>query len=183
MIIDLTAKIKREDFISDHPLIKSGHIGTHFDVMDKEFPIENVKRSGKIIDISNIKDREVQIDDIKIEINENDFVIFKTDHLTNLGFLTPEYMEKSAELSDSLVEFLISKKISMVGVDALGVQKPEKHVPVDQHFADNNIFVVENLFSLDVLYEKVQNNDLTIYCLPLNLVNATGLPCRVVAEF
>jgi kynurenine formamidase len=182
MMIDLTATIKREDFISDHPLIKMGHIGTHLDLMGREFPIEYVKRRGKIVDISGIKNREIEIDDIKIEINENDFVIFKTDNLVNFGYFTEKYIENSAELSDGLVEFLINKRISLVGVDAVGVQNSEKHVAADQHFADNNIFVVENLLNIDVLHKEARDGNLTIYCSPLHLVGTTALPCRVVAE-
>lgn len=31
-----------------------GHIGTNFDAINKEFPLENIKRVGRTIDISDI---------------------------------------------------------------------------------------------------------------------------------
>lgn len=183
MLIDLTLKMSKSDFITDDPSRKLGHFGTHCDVMNKEFLLENIKRVGKIIDISKVKDREVNIEDINIEIQENDFVIFKTDHLKINGYGAKEYQIKSAELSDPVIDFLIEKKVSLIGVDAPGLQKASKHGEVDQHCADHNIFVIENLCNIDVLYEKVKHNSFTVYCFPLNLLDSTGLSCRVIAEF
>lgn len=31
-----------------------GHLGTHFDVMDKEFPLEYTKRRGIVFDVSRV---------------------------------------------------------------------------------------------------------------------------------
>lgn len=182
MLIDMTLKISRADYITDDPKRKIGHVGTHFDVMNKEFLLDNIKRSGKIIDISNIRDREVKIDDINVAITENDFVIFKTDHL-KLGYGEKEYQIKSAELSDQVIDFLIAKKVSLIGVDAPGLQKSAKHGDVDQHCADHNIFVVENLCNVDMLFDHVKDNSFTVYCFPLNIQDASGLSCRVIAEF
>ena len=183
MLIDLTIKMSKADFITDDPTKKLGHFGTHCDVMNKEFLLENIKRVGKIIDISKVQGREVNCSDIHVEIQENDFVIFKTDHLKINGYGAKEYQVKSAELSDEVIDFLIAKKVSLIGVDAPGLQKASQHGKVDQHCADHNIFVIENLCNIDVLYEKVQHNSFTVYCFPLNLLDSTGLSCRVIAEF
>ena len=40
---------------------KFGHIGTHFDVMDKQFSLENTERRGIIFDVRDVKDREIEI--------------------------------------------------------------------------------------------------------------------------
>ena len=182
MLIDLTLKMSRADYITDDPKRKIGHVGTHFDVMNKEFKLDNIKRTGKIIDISMIEDREVKIEDINIDIEKNDFIIFKTDHL-KIGYGEKEYQIKSAELSDQVIDFLIAKKVSLIGVDAPGLQKTANHGDVDQHCADHNIFVVENLCNVDTLFEKVKDNSFTVYCFPLNIQDASGLSCRVIAEF
>ena len=34
-----------------------GHIGTHFDVMNKTFPLNYTRRKGIVFDISDIQDR------------------------------------------------------------------------------------------------------------------------------
>lgn len=183
MLIDLTLKFKIAGFLTDDPIRKFGHIGTHFDTMNKEFTLENIKRSAIIIDIRHIKNREIGIQDIKVDIQKNDFVIFKTNIIKEYTYGTKEYLSRSAELSDELLDYLIERKISLIGVDAAGVQKVEKHPRADKYLAENDIFVIENLCNLDIVQEKIKK-DLTIYCFPLNLEvgETTGLPCRVVAE-
>ena len=44
----------------------TGHLGTHFDVMDKVFPMEYAEREGIIFDVSRVGDGEVQISDIDL---------------------------------------------------------------------------------------------------------------------
>jgi hypothetical protein len=57
--------------------IDSGHAGTHFDVVNKTFPLESFKTRGKVIDISHIRDREVEVEDLgSVSIEVDDFVIF-----------------------------------------------------------------------------------------------------------
>ncbi len=43
-----------------------GHIGTHFDAMDKEFPLEYTQRNGIVFDVSHVINRDIQIMFIKI---------------------------------------------------------------------------------------------------------------------
>ena len=35
-----------------------GHLGTHFDVMNKEFPLEYTKRRAIVFDVSDVGDRK-----------------------------------------------------------------------------------------------------------------------------
>ena len=85
MKIDLSISIQRELF--NDLLEKSfkakrdiiGHIGTHFDVMNKKFSLENTIRNGKLFDVRNIRDRKIDTTDIDLNrIEENDFIIFYT---------------------------------------------------------------------------------------------------------
>ena len=46
-----------------------GHMGTHFDVMDKEFPLEYTARNGVVFDVSHVRDRDVAITDINSLLN------------------------------------------------------------------------------------------------------------------
>ena len=71
MFMDLTLTVPADfDFTAladDQELIKKllddGHIGTHFDVVDKVFPIESFRTNGKIFDISHIRGREAQAEE------------------------------------------------------------------------------------------------------------------------
>ena len=189
MLVDLTLTLPADfdllSFSDDRALMKKllddGHIGTHFDVVDKTFPIESFRTNGKIFDISHIRGREVEIADLAGQsIDEGDTIIFYTGYMRQFGY-SREYADYSAELSDETVEYLLSRKIRIIGVDAAGGQKPKKHKPFDQHCADHNVFVVENLDNLEPLLERSPEPFL-IYTAPLNRQDMSGLPCRVFAE-
>jgi kynurenine formamidase len=185
MFIDLTFALKSEN-LSKHKwaqkIYDSGHIGTHFDVMNKVFPLESFRTKGKIIDISHIRHREVGIPDLSGHIiEEGDMVIFHTGYIDELGFGTDAYIPRSAELSDEAVAYLVDHKVRLIGVDAVGVQEPKKHKAVDQYCADRGVFIVENLANLKELLARSPKN-FTVFTAPMNRTDWTGLPCRVVAE-
>lgn len=57
MLIDITLKItpKMADESNKNTAKEPvGHLGTHFDVMDKEFPLEYTKRRGIVFDVSRV---------------------------------------------------------------------------------------------------------------------------------
>ena len=190
MKIDLTLPIDRSLWnkmivktSTDENFQKLGHIGTHLDLMDKKFNIENTIRQGRVIDVSNIKDREIEIEDIKgKEINKGDFIIFNTGHMKEKNYGTPEYFKDHPVLSLKLVDYLIKKQIHLIGIDAVGIRRGEEHAKIDQYCANHNVFIVENLNNLDLVLKKSKDNPFTIYTFPLNLEGTTGLPCRIVAK-
>ena len=53
----------------------TGHLGTHFDVMDKVFPMEYAEREGIIFDVSRVGDGEVQISDIDLTLVKADMAV------------------------------------------------------------------------------------------------------------
>ena len=182
MLIDLTVVIDKQAVASLTVPSKLGHLGTHFDVMGKEFPLDCVKRVGRLIDISAIRDREVRANDIPTSIEQDEFVIFRTDYAADIGYGGPDYNHKSAELSDDVVSYLLERRVSLIGVDAASIQRPAKHRAVDERCAAQNVFVVENLCNLEVLASTAAGHPFTVYCAPLNFRGLTGIPCRVVAD-
>jgi kynurenine formamidase len=161
---------------------KFGHIGTHFDVMDRKFPLDNTERRGKIFDLSRVKEKDIDVADIDLsEIHEQDFVIFHTGHLKEKKYGSPAYFQNYPELSNLLITTLVNKKVSMIGIDAASIRNSE-HRQVDQYCADNGVFVIENLANLAELLGAVQNHAFTVHTYPINYEGMTGLPCRVIAE-
>ena len=79
MLIDVTLQITPKianDPIHSKPSLV-GHLGTHFDVMDKDFPLEYTRREGIVFDVSSIRGRDIEIDDINIDkVCKNQFVAF-----------------------------------------------------------------------------------------------------------
>ncbi|HJU10462.1 MAG TPA: cyclase family protein [Candidatus Binataceae bacterium] len=186
MLIDLSLPVDAKKLATEENykiFIDAGHAGTHFDVVNKTFPLESFKTRGKVIDVSHIRDREVEIEDLgSTEIEAGDFVIFHTGLIDEFGYNTKSYMTRSAELSDRTVDFLLERKVRLIGVDAAGVQKFSKHAAVDAHCADRGVFIVENLNNVRQLLEHSPNPFL-VYTAPVPRTDLTGLPCRVLAEF
>ena len=186
MLIDLSLPISvdkisgGEDYV--RKIVDAGHAGTHFDVMDKVFPLDSFRTTGKVVDISHIRDREVEIDDIAgVAIEPGDTLIFYTGWVDELGYDTHnDYVYKSAELSDALVAHIVERGVKLIGVDAAGAQKPKKHQKVDQYCADRGVFIIENLDNVKRLLEL--DRPFTVYTAPVHRTDLTGLPCRVFAE-
>ncbi|MCB8815313.1 cyclase family protein [Desulfosporosinus shakirovi] len=189
MIIDLTYPLPKEKLEQLLELAttakyseKFGHFGTHFDCMGHEFSIDNCKRNGKIFDISSIREREVNLEDIDIsKIEENDFIIFYTGIMEKNEYATPEYMKNNPELSNTLIRYLIDKKVSLIGFDMGGIRKSSEHAIVDQYCADNGVFIIENLTNLNKLIE-FKDKQFIVYTYPILIVGSTGLPTRVITE-
>lgn len=160
-----------------------GHLGTHFDVMNKEFPIEYIERNGIVFDVSGIKDRDINIDDIDIEkVEENMFVAFYTGFIETEGYGGKKYFTEHPQLSNELIDVLIEKKISIIGIDFAGIRRGNEHTPKDQYCADRGIFIIENLCNLQKILKGKRFMAFIANTYPVNYTEMTGLPSRVVAK-
>lgn len=158
-----------------------GHIGTHFDVMDKEFPLEYTARAGIVFDVSHVRGRDIETGDIDLsQIRENMFVAFYTGYIEEAAYGTPQYFREHPQFSHTLITALLDRHISIIGIDCAGIRRTPEHVPADQRCADHGVFVVENLWALkDVL---TVNKEFSARTFPVRYTGMTGLPCRVVAQ-
>lgn len=183
MIVDMTLKVT-PDLIKrasgEEKKVVLGHVGTHFDVMNKEFPLEFLERKGLVFDVKDIFERDIEIGDIDIDkVVEGMFVAFYSGYIEKENYGTKEYFSNHPQLSDELIEALLQKKVSIIGVDFAGVRRGKEHTPKDQYCADRGVFVVENLVNLDKL---IAIDEMTISTYPINYGEMTGLPCRVIAR-
>lgn len=184
MLIDITLKITpkmAKDAQGNEKKALVGHLGTHFDVMNKEFPLEYTRRKGIIFDVSNITERDIEITDIDLsKVKNNMFVAFYTGFIEAEGYGTKHYFSEHPQLSDNLIDALLEKKISMIGIDFAGVRRGKEHTPKDQYCADRGTFIIENLCNLKTLAQQTQYFTANTY--PMNYADMSGLPCRVVVE-
>ncbi len=184
MLIDITLKLTPKvlkDGEKNNVMTKIGHIGTHFDVMNKEFPLEYIERKGIVFDVTNVKNRDIEISDIDIEkVHKDMFVAFNTNYIENIGYGSKEYFTNHPQLSNELIDELIKRQVSIIGMDFAGIRRGDEHIPQDRHCADNGVFNVENLVNLS---EVVKNGgEIIAMTFPTNYTNTTGLTCRVVAK-
>lgn len=158
-----------------------GHLGTHFDVMDKEFPLEYTKRQGVVFDVSHVRHRDISVADINLDLVEADmFVAFYTGFIAEVEYGIPQYFKEHPQLSQELIEALLDKQVSIIGIDCAAIRKGSEHVPTDQKCADCGVFVVENLWDLKSVLAV--NAQFTARTYPMRVSGVTGLPCRVIAE-
>lgn len=184
MLIDITLKITpqmlKEAKELDNPALE-GHLGTHFDVMDKQFPLEYTKRSGIVFDVSSVEERDIGVDDIDLtQIQPDMFVAFYTGFIDEIGYGEKGYFSSHPQLSHELIEALIQKKVSVIALDFAGVRRGKEHIPTDQYCSQYGTFIIENLVKLDTLLKS--GGKFTAYTYPMNFEGISGLPCRVIAE-
>ena len=184
MLIDITMKVtpamvKTAPEKENTALI--GHLGTHFDVMEQEFPLSYTRREGIVFDVSDVKGRDISGSDIDMDLVKKDqFVCFYTGFIEEVGYGGKEYFGEHPQLSEELIDALIEKSISLIGLDFAGVRRGKEHIPKDRYCADRGVFIIENLCCLKAVTEA--GGRCIMHTYPVNYEGMTGLPCRVVAE-
>lgn len=184
MKIDITLKITPEMLNAakeNENKDLTGHLGTHFDVMDKEFPLEYTQRKAVVFDVSDIKNRDIDVCDIDLDkVGAEMFVAFYTGFSEREEYGTQRYFKEHPQLSNELIDVLLEKRISVIGVDFAGVRRGKEHTPKDQYCADRGVFIVENLCNLKAVIST--GGELVVHTYPMNFTRLSGLPCRVIAE-
>ena len=181
MLIDITLKITPKmvtDAQGNEKKALVGHLGTHFDVMNKEFPLEYTKRKAIVFDISGVEGRDIGVSYVDLDSVKKDmFVAFYAGFIEETGYGGAKYFKDHPQLSNELIDALLEKGVSIIGVDFAGVRRGKEHTPTDQYCADRGVFIVENLCNLKSVVGKC-----VVHTYPMNYADMTGLPCRVVAE-
>lgn len=184
MLIDITLKITpgmAATAQGNDRIVMAGHLGTHFDVMNKEFPLAYTRRRGVVFDVRHVAGRDIEAADIDLAKVEPDmFVAFCSGYAEKEQYGTRTYFSQHPQLSDALIEELVQRGISIIGIDFSGVRRGKEHTPKDQYCADRGVFIVENLCNLPALVERGGTFIANTY--PMNYAEMTGLPCRVIAE-
>lgn len=184
MKIDLTLKLTPKtvsDAGGNEKKTFTGHMGTHFDVMDKEFPLEYTELDGIVFDVSSIRNRDIDVSDIDTtKIVPGMFVAFCSGFIEEVGYGTVIYHHEHPQLSDELIDVLLDKGIYLIGIDFAGVRRGREHTPKDQYCADRGVFIIENMCNLKSVLKYGERFHAHTY--PLYYEGMSGLPCRVVAE-
>lgn len=178
---DPTVKIERagvfaKDGYNDHSLSFGNHVGTHIDApnhmldggktLDK-FSAEQLVGQGRLA--SGIDIEAVQ----QAGIKEDDIVLLQTGMADFFG--KDEYYKNYPEISEEVANYLVDKKVKMVGMD---MASPD-HSPFKIHkiLLSRDILIIENLTNLAELVGK----RFIVYALPINL-QLDAAPARVIAE-
>ena len=155
------------------------HTGTHMD-----FPLHMIPNGDtsntldlnrlitdvKVFDLTHLTDSIDAKDLEKLNINQNDFLLFKTrnsyEEFFNFNFI---YINESASI------YLAEKGIHGVGVDGLGVERDQKGHPTHKHLMYNDCVIIEGLRLKDVPEGTYQ-----MFALPIKIENVDALPLSVI---
>ena len=186
MLIDLTVCISAErsqKALQNEKMVSFGHLGTHFDVMNKVFPLEFTQREGLVVDVQQVRERDIEATDIDLsQVKAGQFIAFHSGFIEQEPYGTKSYFSAHPQLSDTLIDQLLECGVSIIGVDFAGVRRGSEHTPKDQYCADHGVFIVENLCNLNVLLDGNSSRTFTARTFPIHFEGMSGLPCRVVAD-
>ena len=186
MFIDLTLGITQEMISNaqeNEKLALNGHLGTHIDIMKKTFPLEYLERKAIAFDVTLIHERDIDVIDIDFElIRENMCIVFYTGYVEKVTYGSKQYFQEHPQLSHTLINKALEAKISLLAIDCAGVRRHGEHRIADQLCADNNVFIIENICNIKSLLLNNRSKEFTANTYPLNYLDATGLPCRMVAK-
>lgn len=177
-------KTLEKDYYTSYLLTSCLHTGTHIDVpmhlinddkLASDFLIDDFIGKGVLLDVrgENIIDMKPRYEEI---IEENSVVLLYTGFDEFYGM--EKYFTNHPILSAELSDFLISKKIKILGMD---MPSPDRS-PFTIHKAllSNGIFVLENVTNLQ---ELLKINSFEVIALPLKIsaeASFTRAICRVI---
>ena len=155
------------------------HSGTHVDFnlhmlkdgnTSSNAILSNYITDAKVFDLTHLTDK-IEADDLKeLNIEKDDFVLFKTrnsnvEHF-DFGFV---YVTESA------AKYLAEKQIKGVGVDALGIERDQPGHPTHKTLMNHNIVILEGLRLKDIVPQSY-----ILIALPLKFEGLDGSPVRAV---
>jgi len=169
-------------------VIISSHVGTHIDAprhfleqgvtLDK-VPLDRLIGKARLLNFSHKKAKELitrkEIESYDSVISPDDIIILRTDWYEK--FPSHEYGYDNPNVSTKAVEYLIQKKIKMLGVESPTLNwedNPNAH----KILLNAGILLVEGLAYLD----KIRTETFTFYAIPLKIKDIDGFPVRAFAE-
>ena len=85
------------------------------------------------------------------------------------------YFAMHPELSNELIDRLLGRGISIIGLDFAGLRRGREHRAKDQYCADRGVFVIENLYNLGQALNHKINAEFIAHTYPTNFEGLTGL--------
>ena len=168
------------------------HSGTHMDapchfihhganLMDQN--LHDIIGPAKVIDLTPVKPHErLTVEKLGTWVNridEGDRLLFRTDWYHQ--YPGDDYRHALPRISQQLADWLVEKKVAMIGVEppsVADVNNIDEVTQVHRTLFRGGVTIVEGLVNLDQLDAEIV--DLTV--LPLPIVGGDGCPVRAVAR-
>lgn len=161
------------------------HVGTHIDAPlhfinggdgIETLPLSSLAGNAKVIEIKN--EEKIPLSEIEDEeIEEGDIVLFKTIN-SSTYLKETSFNENYVYLSTEAARYLVSKKISTVGIDYYSIAGINDNI-VECHeiLLGAKVTIIEGLDLSGVTAGKYE-----LVCLPLKIEGSDGAPARAIAR-
>lgn len=169
----------------------ASHIGTHMDApchfirgakSIDQMPLESFTGPVVTVSVQRGASEAIPLSDVAhADIHEGDVVFLHTGWAAKFG--TPAY-DRHPYLSVDLANFLVQKKVKMLGVDCVNVEMPIGDRPADytrpihHTLLGAEILIIENLTNL----EAISGKRARVFAFPIKYQGGDGAQTRVVAE-
>ncbi|MGD9909704.1 MAG: cyclase family protein [Candidatus Izemoplasmatales bacterium] len=157
------------------------HTGTHIDfplhiIKDGKdstgFDLDRLLTKVKVLDFTHLTDKITKDDLFAYVIDEGDFLLFKTKNS-----FSEEFDFDFIYLDSCAADYLVSRNISGVGTDGLGIERAQEGHPTHHLLLENDIIIMEGLRLKDV-----EAGSYDMICLPLKIENTEALPVRAILK-
>lgn len=155
------------------------HTGTHVDfplhmiaggqTSDSE-QIEQFVGSCKVLDMTEVEDGISKADLEPYDIEEEDFLLFKTKNS-----FSDDFLSDFTYLTEDGATYLQSLRIRGVGTDGLGIERSQQGHPTHKILLSNGIAIIEGL-----RLAKIQPGSYKLICLPLNIKGVEASLARAI---
>jgi len=165
-------------------LVMSAHSGTHIDT-----PAHFIE-GGRTLDSYAVRDFILPAQVVNIEdkeairpaefrnpsIEPGDALLFRTENSVSGLCRTGSFSERFVYLSPEAAELCVDKKVSLVGIDYITIERyGDKGFPSHRKILGNNILALEGI---DL--NAVPSGRYTLFCLPLKIKEGEASPVRAV---
>lgn len=175
-VIKSTRSIKQG--ARESSILLDSHSGTHFDapkhILENGKGMESFSLNAfigqcKVIDLTRVY--KISASDLKkLPIKKGDRILFKTKNSSDLKFNAEfVYVDSSA------AKYLASKKIALIGIDALGIERSQSNHETHKALLKSGIAILEGL-----RLKNVKAGKYFLCALPLSIKDIDGSPARAV---
>lgn len=174
-----TFKTVTNGYVTESRIELDVHTGTHIDAplhMANEgetfetIRMDSLVGSCKILDLTRVNDRITKPDLEQFDIQQGDFVLFKTKNS-----LEETFDFEFIYLAEDGAEHLAQLGVRGVGIDALGIERSQPGHPTHKRLFEAGVIVMEGL-----RLKHVEQGEYFMVAAPLKLVGTDASPARVL---
>lgn len=167
------------------------HCGTHMDAPRHFLPdgptldqqdLSTCVGPATLINLAPAAPRQLitvaDLGDLAESIDSGARLLFRTDWYKRYG--TPEYRNELPRISQELAEWLVEKRVAMIGVEppsVADVNNMQELTDVHQTLFRGNVLIVEGLANLD----QIKSAEFDFVALPMKITGGDGSPVRAIA--